>query len=291
MFLKKSITIFLGSALLLQACGPIKTSSATQQTIDNPYHDEVIYHVVQRSFYDSNGDLQGDLKGLRQKLGYLQDLGVTSILLLPLYESLYYHNYFSSNFEKIDPEFGTMQDYLDLVKEIHRRGMKLYLDMETQYVTEDHIWFKDSYKNPHSVYNDYMVYEDSAHTKPESIIFNLTTLPGFDGTNQKVTTVNLNSDKVKEYNYQLYKYFVDPNKDGRFDDGVDGFRLDHMMDNLDFKNKWTHLFNNFWKPLFHRLKAVNPALNFVAEQAEWASFGFDYFKEADVDRVFDFRLA
>jgi len=79
---------------------------------------EIIYHVFQRSFYDSNGDNTGDLNGLRVKLGYLQDLGVTSILMLPLYESPFYHNYFSGDFEKIDPEFGTMQDYIDLVNKL-----------------------------------------------------------------------------------------------------------------------------------------------------------------------------
>jgi len=108
-------------------------------------NSEVIYHVFQRSFYDSNGDNIGDLNGLREKLGYLQDLGVTSIQLVPLYQSVFYHNYFSDNFYKIDSTFGTMQDYIALVKEIHRRGMKIYLDMETQYVTEDHPWYKDSY--------------------------------------------------------------------------------------------------------------------------------------------------
>jgi len=77
---------------------------------------EIIYHVLQRSFYDSNGDLHGDLNGLNSKLDYLQELGVTSILLLPLYESVYYHNYFSGNFEKIDDEYGSMQDYINLVK-------------------------------------------------------------------------------------------------------------------------------------------------------------------------------
>uniref|UniRef100_UPI004049A271 alpha-amylase family glycosyl hydrolase n=1 Tax=Gelidibacter sp. TaxID=2018083 RepID=UPI004049A271 len=56
-----------------------------------------MYHVCQRSFYDSNGDLNGDLNGLRQKLDYLQDLGVTSILLLPLYEADCYHNYFAND--------------------------------------------------------------------------------------------------------------------------------------------------------------------------------------------------
>ena len=111
-----------------------------QKTLPNSQKGEIIYHVVQRSFYDSNGDSQGDLNGLRQKLGYLQDLGITSILLLPLYDADCYHNYFANDFDKIDAEFGTMKDYLALVKEVHRRGMKIHLDMETQYVSEKHLW-------------------------------------------------------------------------------------------------------------------------------------------------------
>ena len=251
---------------------------------------EIIYHVFQRSFYDSNGDLQGDLNGLRQKLDYLQDLGVTSIMLLPLYESVYYHNYFAVDFKKIDPEFGSMDDYIKLVKEVHQRGMKLYMDMETQYVTEDHLWWKDSYGNPASKYDDYILYNDAANTKPESIIFNLTELPGYDGTKRKVATINLNSKGYQEDNFQLFKYFIDPNNDGKFDDGVDGFRLDHMMDDLDFKGRLTNLFKSFWSPLIAKLKHVNPALTIIAEQAVWASYGFEYFEHAKADRVFAFRL-
>jgi len=255
------------------------------------FQNEVIYHVFQRSFYDSNGDMHGDLNGLREKLGYLQELGITSILLLPLYESPYYHNYFTSDFEKIDEEYGSMQDYLNLVKEVHKRGMKIYLDMETQYVTEDHPWWKNSFGNLSSKYSDYILYDDSAHKKPSTIVFGLTELPGYDGTKRKITTVNLNSEKVREYNYKLFEFFTDPNRDGKFDDGADGFRLDHMMDNLDNKPQLTNLFSNFWTPLIRRLKQKNPYLKFVAEQADWGSFGFDYLEKGGVDRVFAFRLA
>jgi alpha-amylase len=251
---------------------------------------EIIYHVFQRSFYDTNGDLHGDLNGVRQKLDYLQELGVTSILLLPLYESVYYHNYFAVDFNKVDPEFGTMQDYISLVKEVHRRGMKIYMDMETQYVTEDQVFWKDSYNNPKSKYTDYILYNDSLNTKPESIIFGLSELPGYDGTKKKVTTANLASKNFQEYNFQLFKYFVDPNEDGKFDDGVDGFRLDHCMDDLDFKGRLTDLFSNFWTPLLTRLKQTNPKLSIVAEQAVWASYGNEYFTKANVDRVFAFQL-
>jgi glycosidase len=249
-----------------------------------------MYHVVQRSFYDSNGDTQGDLAGLTQKLDYLQELGITSILLLPLYESVYYHNYFSGDFEKIDEEFGSKQDFFDLVSEAHKKGIKIYMDMETQYVTEDHIWYKDSYKNPASAYSDYIVYNDSANEKPESIIFGITELYGYNGAAKKVATVKLHSKKVQEYNYQLFKYWMDPNNDGKFEDGVDGFRLDHMMDNLDWKNRFTNLFTDFWAPLIDKLKQVNPNITIIAEQAEWGNLGAGYFTKGKVDRVFAFKL-
>ncbi|MCX8485654.1 MAG: alpha-amylase family glycosyl hydrolase, partial [Crocinitomicaceae bacterium] len=251
---------------------------------------EIMYHVCQRSFYDSNGDLQGDLVGLRQKLPYLQDLGVTSILLFPLYESDCYHNYFANDFEKIDAEFGTMEEYIELVKEVHQRGMKIYMDMETQYVTSEHLWWKDAVGNLWSKYSDYILFDDDKHRTPATMVFDLRLLNGFDGKVIHVTTVNLKSQKVLDYNIELFSYFMDPNKDGKFDDGIDGFRLDHAMDHLDGKPTLTNLFAEFWKPLIASLKKLNPEVKIVAEQADWADYGFEYFEKATVDRMFGFGL-
>ena len=251
---------------------------------------EIMYHVCQRSFYDSNGDLQGDLSGLRQKLPYLQDLGVTSILLFPLYESDCYHNYFANDFEKIDAEFGTMEEYIELVKEVHQRGMKIYMDMETQYVTSEHLWWKDAVGNLWSKYSDYILFDDDKHQTPASMVFDLRLLNGFDGKVIYATTVNLKSQKVLDYNIELFSYFMDPNKDGKFDDGIDGFRLDHAMDHLDGKPTLTNLFAEFWKPLIASLKTLNPEVKIVAEQADWADYGFEYFEKATVDRMFGFGL-
>jgi glycosidase len=258
------------------------------QTAGKP---EVIYQLFQRSFYDSNGDGQGDLNGIRDKLDYLQGLGVNAVLLLPLYSSVFYHNYFADDFKKIDEEYGTMQDYISLVRAIHAHGMKVYLDMETQYVTEDHLWWKDAVGNLSSPYSDYILFDDSAHQHPASIVYGLNGLLGYDSVFRKITTVNLMSKKVLEYNYQLFKYFADPNGDGSFEDGADGFRLDHMMDTLDNKPQLAGLFKNFWTPLFTKLKQINPRLTFIAEQANWGSYGFDYLTAGNVDRVFDFALA
>jgi len=255
-----------------------------------PPKGEIIYHVFQRSFYDSDGDLHGDFNGLRSKLGYLQGLGVTAILTIPIYESVYYHNYFAGDYDKVDQRYGTMQDFIQLVKEAHRRGMKLYLDMETQYVTEDQLWWKEAFGNPTSKYSDYILWDDSANKKPSSIVFGVHGLTGYNNVAKQITTANLYSKGVQEYNYQLFKKFVDPNNDGRFDDGVDGFRLDHMMDDLDVKHRLTNLFDKFWGPLLAKLKQINPALIITAEQAEWSDYGNDYFDNGHVDRVFAFNL-
>ena len=96
-------------------------ASATPASFD----DEVFYQIFTRSMRDSNGDREGDLKGIEHSLPYLQRLGVTSILLTPIYPSPFYHNYFANDFEGVDPEFGTMADYRSLVRAIHARGMKI----------------------------------------------------------------------------------------------------------------------------------------------------------------------
>lgn len=276
---------------LIACCSVLTLTNCQEKQADKEIvKDEIIYHVFQRSFYDSNADQNGDLAGLQQKLDYLQDLGVTSILLTPLYESVYYHNYYSSDFEKIDSTYGTKEEYLSLVRDIHKRGMKIYMDMETQYVTEDHLWYKDSYGNPASPYSDYILYDDKEQLKPSSIVFDIYDLLGFDGQRRKITTVNLLNKDVIKYNKDLFTYWLDPNKDGNFDDGVDGFRLDHMMDDLDNKGRLTNLFRDFWVPLIDTLKAVNPNIHIMAEQADWGSYGIDYLTQAKVDWVFGFRI-
>ena len=252
--------------------------------------NEVIYHVVQRSFFDGNGDGHGDFKGLQSKLDYLQELGITSILTLPIFESVYYHNYFSSNFEKIDPKFGTLDDWCRLIEDLHRRNMKIYLDLEFQYVTEDHIWYKDSYGKPKSPYDALMVYNKEGNLEPEPIIFNLTELMGYDSSKRRITTINLKAPEALTYFTKLLSFWADPNGDGNLEDGVDGYRLDHMMDELDDKPKFNNLFTEFWKPLISNTKIKYPSLIFIAEQANWANYGEDYFARGGVDRVFAFNL-
>ncbi len=261
-------------------------ASATPASFD----DEVFYQMFTRSMRDSNGDREGDLKGIEQSLPYLQRLGVTSILLTPIYPSPFYHNYFARDFEGVDPEFGTMADYRSLVRAIHARGMKIYLDEEFQYVAYDHPWFKSALGNPASPYSDFLIFHGPNNTKPEEGPFGITMAARFPGGETGITTVNMKSPKVRAWATDYLLRWVDPNGDGNFVDGVDGFRLDHMMDDLDNKHIMTNLFDSFWQPVFARLRAKNPKLHLIAEQWDWG-YGGDFLHRGHVDAAFAFPIA
>lgn len=291
--MKRLLAILLGASLFAPGAGaaanPLPSGSSVGAAPAN-LSGEVFYQIFTRSMRDSNGDGDGDLKGIEQSLDYLKQLGVTSILLTPIYPSSFYHNYFASDFEGVDPEFGTMDDYRSLVRAIHARGMKLYLDQEFQYVAYDHPWFKSALGNPSSAYSDFLIFHGPNNTKPEEGPFGITIAPRFPGAETGITTVNMKSPKFKAWATDYLLRWVDPNGDGDFSDGVDGFRLDHMMDDLDNKHLLTGLFDDFWKPVFAELKARNPKLNLVAEQWDWGDGG-DFLRRGGVDAAFAFPIA
>jgi alpha-amylase len=275
------LAALIGAALLARSAPVAAAPSGLQ--------NEIFYHIFTRSMRDSDRDREGDLKGIEQSLPYLKKLGVTSILLTPLYPSPFYHNYFASSFNGVDPEFGTMADYRSLVRAIHARGMKIYLDQEFQYVAYDHPWFKSALGNPGSPYSDYFIFHGPNNTQPESAVFGITIAPRFPGAETGITTINLKSPKVHAWATNYLLSWVDPNRDGKFADGVDGFRIDHMMDDLDNKHILTGLFDSFWKPIFAKARAANPRLTIVAEQSDWGD-GADFLKRGGVDAAFAFPL-
>ncbi|HEX9105599.1 MAG TPA: alpha-amylase family glycosyl hydrolase, partial [Longimicrobiales bacterium] len=251
--------------------------------------DEVFYQILVRSYRDSDGDRIGDLKGIQQSLDYLRKLGVTSLLLTPICPSPFYHNYFCTDFEGVYRAYGTRRGFEDLARAAHERGMKLYLDMEGQYVAQGHPWWAQSQGNPASEFSRYLIYHGPGNTKVATAVFEITGAPAYDGRNVGLTTVNLREPAVRAYFRRVFLSYIDPNGDGRFDDGVDGFRLDHMMDELDGKPELRNLFADFWAPIFSASRALNPRIRFVAEQADWM-WGDDWLTRGGADMVFAFPL-
>ena len=262
---------------------------AAAAPIPSSLQNQVFYHIFTRSMRDSNGDRQGDLKGIEQSLPYLGRLGVTAILLTPLYPSPFYHNYFASKFDGIDPAFGTMRDYRNLVRAIHARGMKIYLDEEFQYVSYDHQWFRSALGNPASPYSDVFIFHGPGNTRPESGPFGITMAKRFPGAVTGITTLNMKSAKFRAWATRYLLGWLDPDHDGDFADGVDGFRLDHLMDDLDNKHINTNLFAGFWRPVLDKIRAANPRIRIIAEQWDWGD-GADFLRRGGVDAVFAFPL-
>ena len=281
----------------IQACKKEQsTDIEVKKEISEPinWNSEVIYHVMQRSFYDSDGDLHGDLNGFVEKLDYLKELGVTTILFTPLYESGFYHNYFPTNYKNIDPEYGTKEDYVNFVKAVHDKGLKFLMDMETQYAQSGNIWFDDSYQNPDSEYSDFIYYSDSLNQYPEQI-FRPSKSPLYEFTawpcdKYHIVFLDLNNPKVKQWMVDFYTYWVDPNNDGNFDDGVDGFRIDHIMDDLDYKGLFINMYQDFWQPIFKACKDINPNIFVLGEQSNWNEYGEKMVHNSGADAAFSFPL-
>ncbi|MEM9837718.1 MAG: alpha-amylase family glycosyl hydrolase [Pseudomonadota bacterium] len=250
---------------------------------------ELYYHIFVRSFADSNGDGHGDLQGIIDKLDYLQSLGVTGILLTPLYPSAFYHNYFADDFYGIDEEFGTMDTYAALVSSLHDRGMTLILDQEIQYVSGNHEWATDSAGNPESSFDPFVLYADDDNNEPIGTLFGITDFQVWPNQTQQIYTVDMLTDETRAYFIDYLFFWMDPNGDGDFSDGADGFRIDHMMDDLDNAGVLTGLFKEFWVPIFDRLRATNPNIFIVAEQADWG-YGEAFVDQGEADMVFGFAI-
>ncbi|ACT59559.1 alpha-glucosidase family protein [Hirschia baltica] len=121
----------------------------------------VIYHIYPRSFYDSNGDGIGDLRGCIEKLDHIASLGVDAIWLSPFFKSPQAdYGYDISDYKEIDPTFGTLDDFDDLVEQAHSRGLKIIIDQVYAHTSDQHAWFEESRQSRKNVKSDWYVWAD-----------------------------------------------------------------------------------------------------------------------------------
>ena len=125
------------------------------------WKEAVIYQIYPRSFCDSNGDGIGDIRGIIGKLDYLKALGVDVIWMSPCFKSPNDDNgYDISDYRDIMDEFGTMEDFDELLEKIHERGMKLLMDLVVNHTSDEHPWFVESRKSKDNPYRDYYIWRD-----------------------------------------------------------------------------------------------------------------------------------
>lgn len=140
------------------------------------YGNAVMYEVMVRSFFDSNGDGIGDLKGLTQKLDYLNtgdpasttDLKVDALWLMPIFKSPSYHGYDATDYRQIDPAYGTEEDFQTLVREAHKRGIRILLDLVLNHTSNLHPWFQRAGRSSEAAEKDWYIWgnEDPGWERP-----------------------------------------------------------------------------------------------------------------------------
>ncbi len=126
------------------------------------YKDAIIYQVHVRTFYDSNGDGIGDFQGLEQKLGYLQELGVNAIWLMPFFPSpLRDDGYDIADYNAVHSSYGTLEDFRNLLNSAHSRGIRVIIEMVLNHTSDQHPWFQESRSSQDNLRRDWYVWSDT----------------------------------------------------------------------------------------------------------------------------------
>lgn len=194
------------------------------------WKERVFYQIYPRSFQDSNGDGIGDLRGIISRLDYLKSLGVGAVWLCPVYDSPYADmGYDIRDYEKIMAEFGTMEDFDELLREMHSRDIKLVMDLVVNHSSDEHRWFVESRSSRESPYRDYYIWRDGKDGREPNNWASFFTPSAWsydEGTGQwylhlfseKQPDLNWENPSVREEVYSMINRW--------FDRGVDGFRMD-----------------------------------------------------------------
>ncbi|MDR2266839.1 MAG: alpha-glucosidase [Christensenellaceae bacterium] len=131
------------------------------------YKDAVFYQIYPRSFKDSNGDGIGDIRGIIEKIDYIKGLGVNAVWLSPVYKSPNDDNgYDISDYRDINPEFGTLDDWKEMVAIMHENGIKIVMDLVVNHSSDEHPWFQESRKSKDNPYRDYYIWRKGVGKKP-----------------------------------------------------------------------------------------------------------------------------
>lgn len=194
------------------------------------WKNAVIYQVYPRSFQDSNGDGIGDLNGIIKRLDYLEDLGVDAIWLSPVYKSPQDDNgYDISDYQDIDPMFGTLADMEHLIKEAKRHHIRIVMDLVLNHTSDEHKWFQEAKKSRDNSYHDYYVWRDGEEgTAPNDMkgCFGGSAWEWVPEVQQyyfhqfsvKQPDLNWENPKVRREIYDMIHWWMEK--------GVGGFRLD-----------------------------------------------------------------
>ena len=199
------------------------------------WHDKIVYQVYPKSFYDADGNGIGDVRGVTEKLDYLKDLGIDIVWLSPVYQSpMADQGYDISDYYKIDPSFGTIQDMEELIAEAKKRGIHILMDLVANHCSDEHEWFRQACEDPTGKYGKYFYIRDkkadgSMPTNWRSYFGGSSwdELPGHPEKvylhvfHKKQPDLNWENPEVREEIYRNINWWMEK--------GLGGFRIDAIM--------------------------------------------------------------
>jgi len=254
------------------------------------YKDAIIYELHVRAFFDSSSDGMGDFRGLTQKLDYLQELGITAIWLLPFYPSPWRDDgYDIADYGEIHPAYGTLRDFKELLRQAHRRDIKVITELVINHTSDQHPWFQRARQaKPGTVARDFYVWTgDPSRYREARVIFK-----DFESSNwawdpqanayywhrfySHQPDLNFDNPAVHEAIFRTMDYW--------FDLGVDGMRLDAIP--YLYERPGTNCENlpethQFLKQLRARLDRRYQGRMFLAEANQWPEDTVPYFGDGD----------
>lgn len=197
------------------------------------WHEKVAYQIYPKSFNDTNGDGIGDIRGIIEKLDYLKELGVDIIWISPLYESPFVdQGYDISDYYKIDPVFGTMEDFEELLLEAKNRDMYILMDLVINHCSDKHEWFQKALEDPYGEYADYFYFEKGKNGNPPSnyrSYFGGSVWQQVEGTDlyylhmfaKEQPDLNWENPKVRNELFRMINWWLEK--------GLAGFRIDAII--------------------------------------------------------------
>lgn len=265
----KVINQIISLSILLLVLG-LSTEAQEKQNVSK-WPRGITYEIFVQSFADSNGDGIGDINGMTSKLDYLQNLGVEGIWLMPINPSPSYHKYDVADYYNVHPDYGTLDDFKNFVREAHKRNIKVIIDMVLNHCGRTNLWFQEALKDPNSKYWDYFVWthKDDPQTKVEGKIIsgdssNSRRWVKVDGSDYlyyayfggSMPDLNYDNPKLREEVFKIGKFWLG-------EVGIDGFRLDaarHIFpeERATDNHKW-------WEYFLQEMKTIKKDVYIVGE--------------------------
>ena len=255
---------------------------------------KVAYQIYPKSFKDSNGDGVGDLKGITEKLDYLQDLGIDILWLSPIYKSPFIdQGYDISNYYAIDPIFGTMEDMEELIAEGKKRGISIIMDLVVNHCSSHHEWFQKALADPDGPYADYFYFiESDKEPNNWESYFGGSVWEPVPGTNKYYLhsfhkdqpDLNWQNPVLREEIYKMINWWLDK--------GIAGFRIDAII-NIKKDLEWRSLpsdRDNGLVPVPESLVNAQPIEPFLRELKERTFAKYNAFTVGEVFNETDEEL-